>query len=332
MQLSDLDFSFPSALIATEPSRPTRVALNFSGHPPVETDIDGLLAHVRPEDLFVINDSKVVPARVFSREDVEILFLKPIDETAWEVLFPSRPYKVGAVLHLPENIEARLEAKGLPQTLRLSRAVDASYFEKNGEMALPPYIQEARARRHNQESDLDWYQTAWAKTPGSVAAPTASLHFRAEQIARLPQVVPVTLHVGAGTFFPVRSEDLSQHQMHSERVSVPATLPAQMAATRARGGRVWALGTTVARTLESMDRLRVENGWLTGETDIFIYPPYQFKNVDVLLTNFHQPKSTLLALVSAFAGEVRVREAYQWAIERRFKLFSYGDLSAWTRP
>lgn len=332
MQLSDLEFSYPPGLVAVEPSRPTRVMFHSATGAPQETDISSLLDKISPYDLFIINETKVIPARVFSREEVEILFLRPVDETTWEVLFPSREFKVGDVLALPDGIEARLTAKGLPQHLTVSKTLTAEYFEAHGEMALPPYIQEARAERHNRQTDTGWYQTAWATKPGSVAAPTASLHFTADQLAGIPNVERLTLHVGAGTFFPIRTDDLTKHKMHSERVEAPISLATQIKATRARGGKVWALGTTVARALESLDRFTEVGDHLAGETDIFIYPPYQFKNVDVLLTNFHQPRSTLLALVSAFAGPERVKDAYKWAIEREFKLFSYGDLSAWIRP
>lgn len=332
MQLSDLDFDFPADLIALEPSRPTRVALTEPGREPVETTVQGLLGRFGCHDLFVVNESKVVPARVFTREEVEILFLKPVNETDWEVLFPSREYRAGDQLGLPGDVTATLVSKGLPQTLRLSRPLDAAYFEKHGEMALPPYIQEARAERHNRRDDAGWYQTAWARQPGSVAAPTASLHFSAGDLKGLPNVAKLTLHVGAGTFFPVRTPDLNSHVMHAETVEVPLSLREQIRETRARGGRVWALGTTVTRALESMDLLQPHGDALIGETRLFIRGNYDFKNVDVLLTNFHQPRSTLLALVGAFAGMDTVKSTYQWAIARGFKLFSYGDLSAWTRP
>jgi S-adenosylmethionine:tRNA ribosyltransferase-isomerase len=332
MQLSDLDYEFPPGLIAVEPARPTRVAFTAAGRSPAELTIDDLLAKFGPHDLFVINESKVVPARVFSREEAEILFLKPNGEREWEVLFPSREYKAGDVLNLPDGVQATLTRKGLPQILRVSRELDAAYFEKHGEMALPPYIQEARAERHNRSTDQQWYQTAWARTPGSVAAPTASLHFTEEDLAKLDNVACVTLHVGAGTFFPVRTENLSEHKMHAEYVEIPAGVRYQMNETRARGGKIWALGTTVARSLESLGTLTESAGRFTGETSLFIYPPYTFKNVDVLLTNFHQPRSTLLALVAAFAGLDTVKSTYKWAVANEFKLFSYGDLSAWTKP
>lgn len=326
MQLTDLDYEYPATAVATEPSRPTRVAWKPFDGPPEELTTAQLLARIGPDDLLVVNESKVVPARVFTADETEILFLKERNAHEWEVLFPARDFKVGAELALPGGVRATLIQKGLPQIVRVENMLTPQYFEAHGEMALPPYIQEARAERHNRGLDAGWYQTAWARDPGSVAAPTASLHFTAEDLARVPQVAKITLHVGAGTFLPVRTSDLRQHVMHAERVEVSAATRSAIAECK---GRVWALGTTVARTLESLDLLD-ENG--RGETRLFIYPPYEFKVVDVLLTNFHQPRSTLLALVAAFAGLEDVRATYRWAIERGFHLFSYGDLSAWTRP
>lgn len=326
MQLTDLDYEYPATAVATEPSRPTRVAWKAFDRAPEELTVAALLARIGPEDLLVVNESKVVPARVFTADETEVLFLKERNAFEWEVLFPARDYKVGAELRLPGGVSAVLVQKGLPQVLRVETPLTPRYFEAHGEMALPPYIQDARAERHNRGLDAGWYQTAWARDPGSVAAPTASLHFTAEDLARVPRVAKITLHVGAGTFLPVRTVDLRQHVMHAERVEVPLATREALAATR---GRVWALGTTVARTLESLDLLD-EQG--RGETRLFIYPPYEFKVVDVLLTNFHQPRSTLLALVAAFAGLDDVKATYRWAVERGFHLFSYGDLSAWTKP
>ena len=327
MQLQDLDYTFPERLTARFPRRPSRVALTVGSQPPLEVSVDELLGRFGPEDLLVVNETKVVPARVFAAGEIEILFLKPHDESTWEVLFPSREFKVGDTLALPGGIVATLARKGLPQTLKVDQRLDAEYFARFGEMALPPYIQAARNERHNRPGDELWYQTAWAKDPGSVAAPTASLHLSAHDLVRVANVAKITLHVGAGTFFPVRTESLADHRMHSESVHISAAAVRQIQNCQ---GRVWALGTTVARALESMDHLTERGeGDRIGDTNLFIYPPYQFKTVDVLLTNFHQPRSTLLALVAAFAGLEQVKRTYAWAIEREFNLFSYGDLSAW---
>jgi S-adenosylmethionine:tRNA ribosyltransferase-isomerase len=338
MFTSDLDFSYPPELIALEPSRPSRVAF-VAGGEPEELTMPDLLSRFAPGDLLVVNESKVIPARVFSLEEVEVLFLKPLDESRWQVLFPSRDMKIGDQLNMPDGLTLTLVTKGLPQVVQVSRPLDDIYLQNFGEVALPPYIQEARGERHNRPADRSWYQTAWARTSGSVAAPTASLHFRQTHLDLLREkgvgVQYVTLHVGAGTFLPVRVSELSQHTMHDELASVPQTTLAAIAATQARGGRVWALGTTVARTLESQANgllKEQDDGSFSGSTQLFIYPPYEFKVVAALLTNFHQPKSTLFGLVAAFAGLEKTKNVYAWAMERRFQLFSYGDLSAWIKP
>lgn len=338
MLLEELNFQYPPELVATEPSRPSRVAIVRGSGDPLETDVRGLLEEFFPGDLLVINESKVIPARVFSREEVEILFLRNTSANEWQVLFPAREFKVGDDINLPGEVTLTLMAKGLPQIARVSRELTPEYFTEHGEFALPPYIQEARAQRHNTEKDKQWYQTAWAKNPGSVAAPTASLHFTEKDLEALRakgvNIAKLSLHVGAGTFLPVKTEKLEDHVMHAERVEIPEETLALIQKTKAAGGRVWALGTTVARSVEAWAEGHLEtmpNGAAMGETKLFITPEYKFKVVNGLLTNFHQPKSTLLSLVFAFAGVERAKRAYDWAIDRRFKLFSYGDLSAWIR-
>ncbi len=338
MQTSDLDFQYPNELIATEPSRPVRVAFMNGDKPPQELGLQGLFSQFKKGDLLVINESQVVPARVFSADEVEVLFLKAVDELHWHVLFPARDLKIGADLALPGELKLTLTEKGLPQTVKLSRRIDFDYFAKHGEVALPPYIQEARGQRHNRAEDVTWYQSAWASQKGSVAAPTASLHFQNADLEALKDrgvnIARVTLHVGAGTFFPVRAATLSEHVMHEEWVEIPAATVKLIATTKEKGKRVWALGTTVARTLESQAQGLFQvgaDGSFSGSTKLFIYPPYKFQVVDALLTNFHQPKSTLFGLVAAFAGLDRAKQAYAWAIAKEFKLFSYGDLSAWTK-
>lgn len=338
MQVADLDYSYPPELVAVEPARPSRVAFVRGGSLPRELDMNGLLEEFLPGDLLVINESKVIPARVFSREEVEILFLNETAPGEWQVLFPARDFKTGAELTLPGGVTATLTQKGLPQSVRLSEAVGSEYFQAHGEVALPPYIQEARGQRHNRPEDAQWYQTAWARQPGSVAAPTASLHFREEHLQRLRdkgvEIATVTLHVGAGTFLPIRTENLLEHTMHAERVEISRATLDKVKATKQSGARVWALGTTVTRALEAWarsDLRETADGGAEGETRLFITPGFEFRIVDALLTNFHQPRSTLLSLVAAFAGLENVKRAYAWAVEKRFRLFSYGDLSAWTR-
>lgn len=338
MLLEELNFSYPNELVATEPSRPSRVAMVSASGDPKETDLRGLLDEFFPGDLLVLNESKVIPARVFSREEVEILFLKSQSANEWQVLFPAREFKVGDDINLPGEVTLTLMAKGLPQIARVSKELTPEYFTEHGEFALPPYIQEARSQRHNTDKDKQWYQTAWAKNLGSVAAPTASLHFSEKDLQTLlakgVNIAKLSLHVGAGTFLPVKTEKLEDHKMHAEQVEIPKETLDLIQETKAKGGRIWALGTTVARSVEAWAAGHLEtmpNGAAMGETKLFITPDFQFKVVNGLLTNFHQPKSTLLALVFAFAGIERAKRAYLWAIERRFKLFSYGDLSAWIR-
>lgn len=231
-----------------------------------------------------------------------------------------------------------LERKGRPQLVRLTAPIGEDYFASWGELPLPPYIQRAREQRHTVKEDEAWYQTAWATCPGSFAAPTASLHFREKDIVDLRsrgvKVLEITLHVGLGTFLPVTAEDLNQHDMHEEQVEISKDVWQLVQSTKASGGKVWALGTTATRALESAAQgvLAVDScGHFKGFTKILIQPPYNWRVVDRLLTNFHQPQSTLLALVSAFAGPQQVKACYQWAVEREFRLFSYGDLSVWIR-
>lgn len=336
--LSDLDFSYPAELVATEPSRPSRVAFVKAGSAPRELALEDLLLQIGPGDLLVLNESKVIPARVFSASEVEILFLQALDSETWQVLFPARDFKVGEKITIPGGIVLTLEQKGIPQVVRTSRPLAPEYFEAHGEVALPPYIQEARGERHNRPSDREVYQTAWAHTPGSVAAPTASLHFSKHDLEWLSrrevQVATLTLHVGAGTFLPVRTENLDQHEMHAESVTIPHRTLEQIRAVKARGGKVWALGTTVTRSLEAWalgELAHNGEGDACGSTKLFIKPGFKFQVVDCLLTNFHQPRSTLLSLVGAFAGLENVKNVYAWAIEQKFRLFSYGDLSAWMK-
>jgi S-adenosylmethionine:tRNA ribosyltransferase-isomerase len=227
--------------------------------------------------------------------------------------------------------------KGKPQKVRVSKKIDYQYFLEFGEMPLPPYIQEARDERSARQRDLEMYQTDWAEEVGSLAAPTASLHFKNNDLEKIKNrgadVESVCLHVGLGTFLPITSDFLEEHKMHSEFVSVEKHVWEKIKDCKREGGRVWALGSTVTRALESVELglLKEEGDTFRGETDLFIKPGYEFRVVDILLTNFHQPESTLIAMVMAFAGKEEVRRCYQWAIERKFQLFSYGDLTVWMK-
>lgn len=334
MKITDLDFTYPENLVATEPQYPSRV-MKVVGGKPQEISLQQVLEDIPAGDLLIINNTKVLKRRVFA-EDLEVLFLSQKTPTQWEVLFQSRKYAIGEKIALPGGVTMTLAQKGRPQVVELSQTVGEDYFTQHGELPLPPYIQKARNQRHTNQSDESWYQTKWAQKPGSFAAPTASLHFHEQEMnflkGRGVRVLEVTLHVGLGTFLPVTTEDLDQHDMHEEYAEIPKVVWDTIVQARMQGRKIWALGTTVTRTLESAGGGLLSQdaqGNLSGFTKILIQPPYQFRIVDRLLTNFHQPQSTLLALVSAFAGLDTVKACYQWAIARNFRLFSYGDLSVW---
>lgn len=338
MKTRELDFSYPDDLIATSPQKVSRVMWVDLARKksPEETTLSQLTSRMTADDIFVINETRVLKARVATQSGLEILFVKDLGEGNWEVLCPARRWSQRGEV-LPCGTSIKLERSGLPQVVSTKAPLGFSYFEKYGDLPLPPYIQQKRGERQSRERDGTDYQTAWAKVAGSLAAPTASFHFKAADIDRIKargvDVVPLCLHVGLGTFLPVHSEDLDDHKMHAESVSIPMSTSEKILRTQENGGRVWALGTTATRSLEAWAcglLPKTEHGFV-GETDIFIKPGYEFKAVDVLLTNFHQPQSTLLALVSAFAGLETVLSCYQWAIEREFRLFSYGDLSVWTK-
>jgi S-adenosylmethionine:tRNA ribosyltransferase-isomerase len=333
MKRSDLQFSYPEELVATEPQRPSRVLWNESqlAH---EIAWSEFLLKIPAGDVLVINNTRVLKRRVFAGE-LEILFLNSTGENEWAVLFPSRSYKIGDQITLPLGKRVELVQKGRPQKVRALDVLDEKYFEAVAELPLPPYIQKARKLRKNIETDQSWYQTAWAEEPGSLAAPTASLHFSNSDIAALKargvKVVELTLHVGLGTFLPVTAEDLDQHEMHEEYVQIPRSTWESIQTAKQEHRKIWALGTTVTRSLESAELglLEKTDKGFSGFTRLLIQPGFQFKVVDRLLTNFHQPESTLLALVAAFASLPQVQKAYQVAIEKKFRLFSYGDLSVW---
>lgn len=335
MFTQDLDFAYPEDLVATSPRPKSRVMVVQDGEPE-ETTILQLLSRFQPEDVLVINTSKVIPARVTCESGLEILFIREIEENMWEVLCPARKWsKQGEVL--PCGTPVKLEKTGLPQVISVPKELPLSYFETYGQLPLPPYIQDKRGERTMRDADKNDYQTVWAKTYGSLAAPTASLHFKNEHIERLKgrgvTVAELCLHVGLGTFLPIHVDNLKEHKMHGEWVSIPHKTIAAINDAKKCGGRVWALGTTVARSLESWshDRFTVNANGFEGVTDLFITPGFEFRTVDVLMTNFHQPKSTLVALVAAFSDLQTVKKSYAWAMERQFRLFSYGDLTVWQR-
>lgn len=346
MKTSDLFFDYPSELVATEPRHPSRVLFNLNGHKS-ELIWSDFLKQFKSGDVLVINDTKVLKRRVFSSDGLEILFLEsPSDQSplgkdqkamVWSVLFPSKKLKLGDTIPMPLGLTAELVQKGIPQTIKMSEPIDETYFNQVGELPLPPYIQKARNERHNRTGENHAYQTVWAEKPGSLAAPTASLHFSPQDLdvlkAKGVDVISLTLHVGLGTFLPVTADTLEDHVMHEEWVEIPTHHWKKIKEAKAKGQSIWALGTTVVRSLESqaLGRFDLRHHAYSGTTDLMIRPGFEFQIVDRLLTNFHQPQSTLIALVMAFAGKENVLSTYQWAIEKKFRLFSYGDLTYWSR-
>lgn len=285
---------------------------------------------LRPGDLLVFNDTRVIPARLFGHKDsggrVELLVERVLDEhTVLAHLRASKTPKAGTRLRFEPALDALVEQReGDLFRVRFEAGEPVlALLERHGHMPLPPYI-----RRADEQADRERYQTVYAREPGAVAAPTAGLHFDQELLAALQArgvgQAFVTLHVGAGTFQPVRAEHIEEHRMHSEYVVVEEAVVDAVAETRARGGRVIAVGTTVVRSLESAARAGTLRP-LSGETDIFIYPGYEFQVVDALLTNFHLPESTLLMLVCAFGGYEPVMQAYRHAVAESYRFFSYGD-------
>lgn len=337
MKIADFDYTLPEELIAQEPVSPRDASrllvLPAAGAPEHRafSELDQLLA---PGDLLVFNDTKVIPARLVGSKrtggKVELLLCEPLEGglgRRWRAMGQaSKPIREGVVLTF-DGLEARVcaaEGEGfyVVELDREGEALEAA-LARAGRIPLPPYI-----RREPGDLDRTRYQTIWARAPGSAAAPTAGLHFTEELLARLDargvRRTRVTLHVGPGTFLPVRTESIEEHRMHPERYEVPAQAAAEVEACRARGGRVVAVGTTTVRTLESaFDGLRLAPG--PGRTALFVRPGHTFRSVDALVTNFHLPRSTLLMLVCALGGTARVLAAYREAVARRYRFFSYGD-------
>jgi S-adenosylmethionine:tRNA ribosyltransferase-isomerase len=329
--LSDFDFTLPPELIAQHPAseRSASRLLDGTGPQPVDRIFRELPSLLQAGDLLVFNDTQVVKARLFGEKPtggkLELLVERvlPGHEVAAHMKVSKRP-PVGTVLHMVGGYTATLlgrwpDAQGQLFHLRFSGEPQA-LMQQHGHVPLPPYIEHG-----DSTEDEARYQTVFAAKPGAAAAPTAALHFDEALLAALEargvQRANVTLHVGAGTFSPVKTENLAEHQMHSEWYEVPAATQEAIRQTRARGGRIVAVGTTSVRTLESWAQSEQPN----GDTRIFITPGFQFQLVDVLITNFHLPKSTLMMLVSAFAGYEHVMALYRHAIQNHYRFFSYGD-------
>jgi S-adenosylmethionine:tRNA ribosyltransferase-isomerase len=333
LRLSDFDYALPPELIAQAPAAERRASRLLHVRPDALADLRfaDLPALIAPGDLVVLNDTRVIRARVHARRPtggrVELLLERLVaEDEAWMQLRASHPPQAGGTLELPGGATA--EVLGRDDRFFHLRFHGTgpllAWLERHGEVPLPPYI-----RHPGDAADAERYQTVYARHPGAVAAPTAGLHFDAPLLDGLRDagvdVAFVTLHVGAGTFQPVKVDDLAQHRMHTERYEIPQAAASAVAAVRARGGRVLAVGTTSLRALEAAADAQGQVRAGPAETDLFIVPGYRFRVVDRLLTNFHLPRSTLLMLVAAFAGLARIRAAYAHAIARRYRFFSYGD-------
>lgn len=336
MLVSNFSFTLPDELIARYPA-PERdssrlMVLERQSSVISETVFNQIGDWLRPDDLLVLNDTRVLPARLFGHKEtggrVEIFLVEPHAGQVWRCLLrSSKPSRPGQLLRLPEGVTAEvIERLGEQDWLIRFHGTDDfdAWLQQTGQMPIPPYL-----NRESEELDRERYQTVYATEPGAVAAPTAGLHFTPQLLEDIQatgvRLARVTLHVGLGTFQPVRVAKVQDHVIHRERYHIPPETVAAVAETRAQGGRVIAVGTTACRTLEYAADTTGHLQAGQGEADIFIYPGYAFKVVDALLTNFHLPESTLLMLVAAFAGRTFILDAYREAVNNRFRFYSYGD-------
>ncbi|HKL75841.1 MAG TPA: tRNA preQ1(34) S-adenosylmethionine ribosyltransferase-isomerase QueA [Halanaerobiales bacterium] len=337
MDVKEFDYDLPDKLIAQKPEdnrdESQLMCLDKNTGKINEEIFKNIIDYVNPNDMIIFNNSEVIPARIYGEKiptgtEIEILLLNEIEEGKWEVLVkPGKRVKKGVKVSFGNDL---LIGEAVEYTDFGGRIMEFSYegdfseiIDKLGEMPLPPYI-------NRKLDNPDRYQTVYAKKRGSAAAPTAGLHFTNELINDLKNkgvgIGYLTLHVGLGTFRPVRTDKVEEHDMHSEYYELDQNVIDKIKKTKKNGGRIIAVGTTVTRTLESVatqnnGKLKSSKGW----TDIFIYPGYEFKAIDALITNFHLPKSTLLMLVSAFAGKENIMKAYQKAVKKEYRFFSLGD-------
>ena len=334
MQLSEFDFPFDSSLVASQPVDPRDQArlllLNRQTDRLVHRRVADLPSLLKPGDLLIVNDTKVLAARVSGIKrptgtPVEVLFVRDLGSSRWKVMAKGS-FRIGQVIEFDRHSRAvivKRDATGTEVIMESSLPVNR-FLEERGRMPLPPYI-----KRAPTGEDHRWYQTVFAKHGGAIAAPTAGLHFTEELFRRLNvsriNVAMVTLHVGPGTFKPVTTERIEDHQMGAEAFTINTDVVNAIQETKCTGGRVVAVGTTVVRALETVMEEKGELVPMTGESRLFITPGFQFRVVDALMTNFHLPRTTLLMLVSAFAGIERVRAAYDEAVRERYRFYSYGD-------
>jgi len=329
VKLSDFDYRLPEELIAQKPVEPRDksrlMVINRKNGEIHHTIFRNITAYLKKGDLLVFNMTKVIPARLHLRKStgarIELLLLEELDSKIWKCMVrPGNKVKVGTTMYGKdfscECIERHADGT---RTIRFDHDV-AEILQENGEIPLPPYI--------HRKVDPVRYQTVYAKVPGAVAAPTAGLHFTRELLRKIDEMgverAEVVLHVGVGTFRPIRAENVEDHRMHEEYYEIDTENTEKIFKARETGKRIIAVGTTVVRVLETIARQPRKKHY-KGRTSLFIYPPFEFKLTDALITNFHLPKSSLLVLVSAFAGRELVMEAYSEAIEKRYRFFSFGD-------
>ncbi len=348
MKTSDFDYHLPESSIAQTPAEPrdsSRLLVLRRDTGNIEHRIfRDVTDYLRAGDLLVLNQTRVIPARIYARKStggrVELLLLRRRDTLTWEALVGGKGLRVGTTVRVEDGPEAEI-LELLDGSERLIKFVEPiePYFSKVGNVPLPPYI-------HEKLNDPERYQTVYAKEPGSAAAPTAGLHFTPRLLEELQvkgvKIAYVTLHVGLDTFAPVTEENPEEHRIHTEWCELPQETADAINETRVRGGRVVAVGTTSVRTLESAGSQTKDQGLLTegnssvphplstveafiGPTSLYILPGYQFKVVDVMITNFHLPKSTLLMLVSAFVGREKILETYETAVKEGYRFYSFGD-------
>ncbi len=337
MRIDDLDYYLPAELIAQEPVEPRDrsrlLVVDRKTAKLTDSFFYKLPEYLRQDDVLVINDARVLPARIFFRKPsggrVEGLFVRQLADDEWEMMIKGiAKLKAGVELSVAgSDVRFRFVDRLSEKTVRikLSEPVNVVRFlDEFGKVPLPPYI-----RREDRQEDRVRYQTVFSRQPGAVAAPTAGLHFTKELMEKIEgmgvRFVNITLHVGMGTFEPIQTEDIAEHKMHSEYYSISSEVADLINRQRRKGGRIIAVGTTSVRVLESVadERGLVNAG--SGLTDIFIYPPYKFKAVDCMITNFHLPKTTLLAMVFAFSSRDLILKAYRYAIDERYRFYSYGD-------
>ncbi len=336
MKTSDYDYFLPEELIAQTPlkdrSQSRLLVLDKTKKTYDDKSFCDILDYLDKNDVLVINDTKVIPARLIGHKEdtgavMEVLLLKDLGDNVWQCLVkPQRRLKIDGIITFGDGmLKAKCikkEDMGICEVKLIYDGILVEILDKLGEMPLPPYI-------HEKLKDKDRYQTVYAKNPGSAAAPTAGLHFTKELMEKIKakgiEIIPVTLHVGLGTFRPVNEENIENHEMHSEYYEISDESAKRLNLAKQEGKRIVAVGTTSVRTLESA--IHDDNKFYPEckNTQIFIYPGYKFKAVDALITNFHLPKSTLIMLVSALAGREFILEAYKHAVEEKYRFFSFGD-------